>query len=141
MSTACWVNNDDGTVSLTIGSSKKENLIDDTASVASTSNDSEQNSLSPSNDHNGNAFANAEIEVKSPPPPIVFRPPTLPIQILKSTNWSETGTDYRMRQQTLRRKEMTAKYVLILSFVNFILPQTKTDKFFLLSTVMENRIV
>lgn len=105
LSTACWAQNDDGTLSLTIGS-KKENLSDDTASV---SNDSEQNSLSPQNDHNGNAFA-AEIEVKSPP---VIRMPTLPIQILKAT-WSECGNDYRMRQQTLRRKEMTAKYILFL---------------------------
>lgn len=104
LSTACWEQNDDGTLSLTIGS-KKENSIDDTASV---SNDSEKNSLSP-HDHNGNAIANG-IEMKSPP---IFKP-TLPIQILKAT-WSECGVDYRARQQTLRRKEMTAKYVILFS--------------------------
>lgn len=103
LSTACWKQNDDGSLSLTIGS-KKENSTDDTASV---SNDSEQSSMLPQ-DHNGNAIV-AEIEMKSPP---VFKP-TIPIQILKAT-WSECGTDYRIRQQTLRRKEMTAKYGRIL---------------------------
>lgn len=106
LSTACWEQNNDGSLSLTIGS-KKENLTDDTASV---SNDSEQYSLSP-HDQNRNDIV-AEIEMKSPP---IFTP-TLPIQILKAT-WSECGSDYRMRQQTLRRKEMTAKYDF--SFITF----------------------
>lgn len=109
LSTACWKQNDDGTLSLTIGP-KKENPTDDTASVSNEG--SEQNSVTSKHDHNGNTVA-AEEEIKTPP--VVFRPPTLPIQILKAT-WSESGDDYRMRQQTLRRKQMTAKYDLFLQF-------------------------
>lgn len=97
LSTACWEQNQDGSLSLTIGP-KKANSIDD---IAGVSNDLESNSMSP-HDHNGNAIA--PIAMKSPP---MFQP-TLPIQILKAT-WSECGVDYRMRQQTKRREEMTAK--------------------------------
>lgn len=97
LSTACWAQNDDGTLSLSIGSKKPDSI---------NSNDSEQNgSIPTSHDHNGNALAVAEIEMKKPP---VFKPVTLPFQILKST-WSECGVDYKTRQQTLRRKEMTQK--------------------------------
>lgn len=106
LSTACWEQNDDGTLSLTIGPKKKNSADDTTASI---SKDSEQNAVVPKHDHNGNAISSSEMEVKMPP--VVFKPPTLPIQILKAS-WSESGADYRMRQQTLRRKQMTAKYVL-----------------------------
>lgn len=120
LSTACWQQNDDGTLSLSIGP-KKESPTDDTAS-----NDFKQNSEEAQHDHNGNAIA-AEMEVKTPP--VVFKPPTLPIQILKAS-WSEAGADYRMRQQTLRRKQMTAKYVLFLQFeCSMLKKQMKLMKF------------
>lgn len=104
LSTACWEQNDDGTLSLSIGP-KKPNSIDDTAS---NSNDLDKTDdlLTQSHDQNGNAIV-AEIEIEKLSPP-VFKPLTLPFQILKAP-WSECGVDYRMRQQTLRRKEMTQK--------------------------------
>lgn len=99
MSTVCWEQNDDGTLSLSIGPKKTADSSTD------NSNDPDLIVSPISEDHNGNAVE-AKIEIKTPP---VFIPPTLPIQILKAS-WSENGDDYRMRQQTLRRKEMTKKY-------------------------------
>lgn len=101
VSTACWERNDDGTLSLTIGS-KKANLVDETSSV---SDDSVQSAESPTatNDCNGNAI----IHMKENSPPEMVQP-ALPIKIMKS-NWSQNGVDYRIRQQTKRRDEMTAQ--------------------------------
>lgn len=54
LSTACWKQNDDGTLSLTIGSKNTAILTDDTIGISS---ESRSNSKSPeiTHDFNGNA--------------------------------------------------------------------------------------
>lgn len=101
VSTACWERNDDGTLSLTIGS-KKADSVDETSSVSDDSVRSVEAS-EPANDCNGNAISH--MKEKSPPDIVQ---PALPIKILKS-NWSQNGIDYRIQQQTKRRDEMTAQ--------------------------------
>lgn len=112
VSTACWMQNDDGTLSLTIGS-KKSNTESETSD---TSTSPESVSLSKETlDCNGN-FTNGII-LKSPQSAkqsefsiaTTTTPTTIlnsPIKILKS-NWSQNVIGYRERQQVKRHDEMT----------------------------------
>lgn len=115
LTTACWVQNDDGTLSLTIGA-EKSNVICETSDVsAGTGLDVE---IQVAKDSNNN-WTN-DLTLKSPQPgqaallatTTTTTPTTsdLPLKILKS-NWRSNGTDYRERQQTKRRDEMTAGLV------------------------------
>lgn len=114
VSTACWMQNDDGTLSLTIGS-KKSNTDSETSDISTSP---ESDSLSKESlDCNGN-FTNGII-IKSPQlkqstfsiatATTTTTPTTIlnsPIKILKS-NWSQNVLGYRERQQMKRHDEMT----------------------------------
>lgn len=114
VSTACWVQNDDGTFGLTIGS-KKSSIQSKTSDMSITGSESDllSQDAPDSTDYNGN-FLNG-ITLKSPQPnptqySTIAKTTTVPIlnsplKILKAT-WSPNGIGYRERQQIKRRDEM-----------------------------------
>lgn len=102
LSTACWEQNVDGTLSLTIGSKNSEILTDDTIGISS---ESRSNPETPEITHDFNGNDMIPVIVKSPPKMVQ---PTVPIKILQS-NWSSNGIDYKLLLQTKRRDAMTAK--------------------------------
>lgn len=111
VSTACWIQNDDGTMCLTIGS-KKPNAESETSDISTSPESVKLSKESP--DCNGN-FTNGII-LKSPQRKqsafsiaTTTTPTTIlnsPIKILKS-NWSQNVIGYRERQQIKRHDEMT----------------------------------
>lgn len=100
VSTACWAQNDDGTLSLTIGS-KKSNSVSESNDNSSSSDRSIESQVTL--DFNSNTIA--DITQKSPH---AFAAPSIAFKILKP-NWSENAIDYRQQQQTKRRNEMIAQ--------------------------------
>lgn len=119
VSTACWVQNDDGTLCLTIGPKKKITESETSGSeLESSSPVADSPDVNPPTDINHNITT--DIALKSPQPMIIkqnpFSPaktianvPNSPIKILKP-NWSlQNGLSYRERQQIKRREEMVAE--------------------------------
>lgn len=100
VTTLCWGQNDDGTLSLTIGT-KKPNLIDQTDNSPNSSNSTLDETTAADSDPD----KIESIIAKCAP---VIEEPALPIKILKS-NWTQNGIDYRIQNQTKRRDEMTAQ--------------------------------
>lgn len=99
-STACWAQNDDGTLSLIIGS-KKSNTVSESNDTSSKSNRGIETQATLNFD--SNSIGN--ITQKGPP---VLAESSVPLKILKP-NWSANAVDYRQQQQTKRRNEMIAQ--------------------------------
>lgn len=104
--TACWVQNDDGTLSLTVGS-KNPTPANSPNAVWKGVDDNLVSQNVP--DFNGNFVKSpAEAVAKKHSPPQNASPINVPVKILKP-NRLDHGIDYQQHLQMKRRREMTSE--------------------------------
>lgn len=130
VSSACWIQNDDGTLSLSIGSKKSNSEAE--------FGDGPVPGLEVKmvHDHNGNltmdstlatpqplqtALQPVQVDVSNKITTASATAPNSPITILKS-KWLQNGFGYKERQQIKRRDEMTAERLDMVSIPTYQVP-------------------
>lgn len=110
--TACWMQNDDGTLSLTVGSKNSSSNIE-TTPILNSPIDNVESEMTPP-EYNVNVTQNDNL--KSPQTAAVIdlpnnpsSPNSLPMQILKP-NRPNNGINYHQHLQSKRRLEMSSEY-------------------------------
>ncbi|XP_031638515.1 putative helicase mov-10-B.1 [Contarinia nasturtii] len=129
VNTTCWVQNSDGTLSLTIGAKKSNN---DSELNDITTNCEEDIEAAAFKDYNGNV-TNDPMKIPQTVQNDVIQnelmstaiqlptTPNLPIKILKS-NWLQTGVSYQEQQKIKRHGEMTAERLEMATIPPYTVP-------------------